>query len=195
MEVKKLQGNEDYDTLKRMAMELNINWVGKTKDFLMEAIQEKLNEQGESQVTTLNQENENQTVQNEQVTQNEEVQENIQNQEMNVSKTEEQQKPKRQVGKWYEQPGAFPYKKGDIVKIVKGEHLVGRLYMIHEPSTKRFAARGQLLHPKTGELQKTVFSVELDRLEKTDLTYEQAKQLIVEQHNQKQQQKEAELQK
>lgn len=67
--------------------------------------------------------------------------------------------------KWFEEEGAFPYKDGDVVEIVSGKDLIGRLVQVKQPSTKKNALKGHLIHPTTNQLQKTFLSVDFDRVE------------------------------
>lgn len=67
--------------------------------------------------------------------------------------------------KWYEEEDAFPYQDGDVVEIVSGKDLIGRKVMVKQPSTKKNALKGYLIHPVTGNLQKTFISVDFDRIE------------------------------
>lgn len=65
--------------------------------------------------------------------------------------------------KWHELHG-FMYSKGDILQILDG-HLKGRYAEVVEPSAKKFAVKAQLLHPRTGENQKTTIVLNYDIVE------------------------------
>jgi hypothetical protein len=71
---------------------------------------------------------------------------------------------RQKAPKWYEAENAFPYKKGDIVEVVAGPILIGRLISVTQPSSKKNAIKGHLIHPKTGELQRTHITFDFDKI-------------------------------
>jgi len=75
-------------------------------------------------------------------------------------------KPKK-AGKWFEQENAFPYNEGDLSIIVnhKNKAIVGRMFEIVGPSTKKNAFKGYLINPKTGARQGTCLSLDFDMVE------------------------------
>lgn len=71
-------------------------------------------------------------------------------------------KPKAK--KWFEEENAFPYQEGDTVQIVGGKDLLLRLALVVKPSAKKNAVKAQLIHPITGEPQRTQCSFDFERL-------------------------------
>ena len=184
MTMKKLPMDAEYRDIVTKAKELGINYIGVKKDELLKMINEKIDQINSSEAivaeNTQTEEVFNEAINEEVVNpeNNEEAttaEETVEEQQEPVSpakaaaqKSAEKQKQKRErqlSKKWYEEPGAFPYKKGDIVKIIGGKDLIGRLLYVLEPSAKKDMMKGRLIHPVTGQLQKTVIAIAFERIQ------------------------------
>ena len=75
-------------------------------------------------------------------------------------------KEKVKLPKWYEVEGAVNLEKGDVVRVVSGDSLVNRKAVFDSPSEKEGKIRVTLIHPVSETLQKTLFTIELNRVEK-----------------------------
>ena len=183
--MEKLPMDAEYREIVAKAKELGIPYIGVKKDEILKLVNEKIEQINSGETATVEniqtEEVVNETANEEVVSpaeNNEEVttvEENTQEQQEPVSpakaaaqKSAEKQRQKRErqpSKKWYEEPGAFPYKKGDIVKIIGGKDLIGRLLYVLEPSAKKDMVKGRLIHPVTGQLQKTVIAIAFERIQ------------------------------
>ena len=80
-----------------------------------------------------------------------------------IDEMEKSKKENKKSNKWYDQENAFPYQEGDIAFIntnFKDKGIHNRMIQIQGPSTKKNAVKVKLYNPKTGETQKTCFSLD-----------------------------------
>ena len=150
----------EYRDLAQAAKQLNIPYVGVNKVELREKLNAMINKinNGEAEVP------ETESTYVDEVEEGE-VQGQVGNEGDNSTPRRRQSTGRVKGPKWYEEDGAFPYAEGDIVEIVSGKDLIGRKVMVKQPSAKKNALKGHLIHPTTGELQKTFLSVDFDRVE------------------------------
>lgn len=164
----------EYSEMAKLAKKIDVKYVGVKKKDVVTEINKKIEQinNGEAHVEeeTIqqpeNEINENITEENNETT--EESNEVESPAKAAAKKSAEQQKERnvrRSSKKWYEEEGAFKYNEGDIVTIIGGKDLIGRKLCVVGPSNKQNALKGRLIHPVTGEMQKTVISITFDRLE------------------------------
>ncbi|AEO93853.1 gp608 [Bacillus phage G] len=144
-----------YRDIAEKAKGLNIPYVGVPKDTLLEKVNQMITKinNGEAEMPVV-----------------EEYQDEVEENTTNETSGNGENQPRRRVTvakaqKWFEEEGAFIFKEGDVVEIVSGKDLIGRKVQVKQPSTKKNAFKGYLIHPTTGELQKTFLSVDFDRVE------------------------------
>lgn len=147
----------DYRELVTKAKELGIRYVQVKKDVLIEKVNEMITKINNGEVKA---------PEIEEPTYVDEVEDGAESGNPgNGTSSERRTVTRMKAPKWYEESNAFPYQDGDIVEIVSGKDLVGRKVMVKQPSAKKNALKGHLIHPITGELQKTFLSVDFDRIE------------------------------
>ncbi|AEO93895.1 gp652 [Bacillus phage G] len=159
-----------YRDAAKIAKELGIAYVGVSKGDLITKVNEKIEKinNGEIEVPVI--EETADPVDSKDTTNEETVAkpagtESPAQQAAQTARAKREKAPKVEVKKWYEEEGANPYEPGDVVKIIGGKDLIGRLLKTIEPSTKKDMIKGKLIHPVTGKLQNTVISIAFERLE------------------------------
>ena len=179
MKMEKINLNEvegmEYQELVSKAKELGVNYVGKKKGELAEminaAIDNQSNEESseeevseEAAVEQSEEQSEEEVNEQPEAEQpvNEDSSEEVSEEESPAA--EEKKEEKRKPGKWYEQDGAFPYQKGDVVQVVGGPILMNRKASVVQPSAKKNALKGHLIHPVHGHLQKTLVNFDFDNI-------------------------------
>lgn len=161
-----------YLEVSKVAKQLGINYVGRKKEVILEDVNNMITKinNGEMEMPQFEEE----------VNEEEALIENLENGNTPVGRTRTPRVPSK---KWYEEPGAFPYKEGDIVQIISGEGrnkgLIGRLLEVKQPSAKKDALKGHLINPVSGELQKTLISMDFERL----VLYKRDGQLVEQDQN------------
>lgn len=169
--------NTDYRDVVAKAKELGINHSFVKKPVLIQQVNEMITKinNGEAEVPVTEQAVPvvNEVVESLEVTlpeaeqTNEETEVLVDQEQTEVETPEVEQSTsteKTKSKKWYEEEGTFPYQDGDVVEIVSGKDLIGRKVMVKQPSTKKHALKGYLIHPVTGNLQKTFISIDFDRV-------------------------------
>jgi hypothetical protein len=67
--------------------------------------------------------------------------------------------------KWHQVEGAFPFKEGDIIQVLPTAQILKlRKAQVLHPSAKRWALKGRLINPVTGELQGTHVTFDFDKI-------------------------------
>ena len=170
MTMEKLPMDAEYRDIVVKAKELGLPYVGVKKNELLEMVNDKIEKINSGVIE------ESPVEQNEEVAIENTIGEvetpagetetsEVTSQETTKEEAKKQaRQPRVKSPKWFEELGAFPYKEGDIVQIVSGKDLIGRKVYVKQPSAKRNALKGHLIHPVTGGLQKTLLSIDFDRV-------------------------------
>jgi len=152
----------EYRDIAAKAKELGLNYVGVKKDALLDQVNEMIAKINNGEATLP--EIEVPTAEDQDESGEIETNEDGTTTAPRAKRERTQAAPRVKAKKWFEEEGAFTFAEGDIVQIESGKDLIGRKVEVVQPSAKKNAFKGYLLHPVTGERQKTFLSVDFDRV-------------------------------